>query len=326
MLEPDTIDVATPAVQLRVLSWGPEDAPIALCLHGFPDTAYGWRKVAPMLVDAGWRVVAPFMRGYAPSSLPKDGSYHVGALMDDALRVLDAAGATGRDVIIGHDWGAMAGAGLAAMPDSPFTKAVIMSVPPSASFRPPAVGFPMSAASSRHCRRSCCEAGTSCTSNCPGCQNVPPNGSCRGCGGNGHPDIAPTRISATSKAAIGAPDRWRAALGLLPRGRAQYEGAGAVRRAARALAVCAEDPHALSARPRRRLCHTRLRALGARRCCRMAARWRSSTAPGTSCNSNSPTSSLAASSNSWGRRARPSSTPDDCGQPSATTVAAAGDG
>ena len=131
MLEPDTIDVATPAVQLRVLSWGPEDAPIALCLHGFPDTAYGWRRVAPMLVDAGWRVVAPFMRGYAPSSLPKDGSYHVGALMDDALRVLDAAGATGRDVIIGHDWGAMAGAGLAAMPDSPFAKAVIMSVPPS---------------------------------------------------------------------------------------------------------------------------------------------------------------------------------------------------
>ena len=121
---------------MRALTWGPADAPIALCLHGFPDTAYGWRKVAPRLVDAGWRVVAPFMRGYAPTSLPSDGSYHVGALMDDALRVLDAAGPTGRDVLIGHDWGAIAGAGLAAMPDSPFTKAVIMSVPPSAAFRP----------------------------------------------------------------------------------------------------------------------------------------------------------------------------------------------
>jgi pimeloyl-ACP methyl ester carboxylesterase len=76
------------------------------------------------------------MRGYVPSSLPSDGSYHVGALMDDALRVLDAAGPTGRDVFIGHDWGAIAGAGLAAMPDSPFTKAVIMSVPLSAAFRP----------------------------------------------------------------------------------------------------------------------------------------------------------------------------------------------
>ena len=71
MLEPDTIDVATPAVQLRVLSWGPEDAPIALCLHGFPDTAHGWRKVAPVLVDAGWRVVAPFMRGTRRRRCPR---------------------------------------------------------------------------------------------------------------------------------------------------------------------------------------------------------------------------------------------------------------
>ena len=136
MTGPQWLDVATPAGLLRALTWGRADSPIALCLHGFPDTAYGWRKVAPQLVDAGWRVVAPFMRGYAPSSLPSDGSYHVGALMDDALRVLDAAGPTGRDIFIGHDWGAIAGAGLAAMPESPFTKAVIMSVPPSAAFRP----------------------------------------------------------------------------------------------------------------------------------------------------------------------------------------------
>ncbi|MGX9787382.1 alpha/beta fold hydrolase [Mycobacterium sp. MMS18-G62] len=136
MTEPQWLDVSTPAVQLRALTWGPSDAPIAVCLHGFPDTAYGWRKVAPLLAAAGWRVVAPFMRGYVPSSLPTDRSYHVGALMDDALRVLEAAGPTGRDVIIGHDWGAIAGTGLAAMPDSPFTKAVIMSVPPSAAFQP----------------------------------------------------------------------------------------------------------------------------------------------------------------------------------------------
>jgi pimeloyl-ACP methyl ester carboxylesterase len=134
--EPQWFDVAAPTVQLRALTWGPADAPIALCLHGFPDTACSWRKVAPALVNAGWRVVAPFMRGYLPSSLPSDGSYHVGAVMDDALRVLDAAGPTGRDVFIGHDWGAIAGAGLAAMPDSPFSKAVIMSVPLTAAFRP----------------------------------------------------------------------------------------------------------------------------------------------------------------------------------------------
>ena len=46
------------------------------------------------------------------------------------LLLRSAAGGTENDVIIGHDWGAIAGTGLAAMPDSPFTKAVIMSVPP----------------------------------------------------------------------------------------------------------------------------------------------------------------------------------------------------
>ncbi|EUA32725.1 putative ephC [Mycobacterium xenopi 4042] len=47
-----------------------------------------------------------------------------------------AAGGTTRDVVIGHDWGAIAATGLVAMPDSPFAKAVIMSVPPAAAFRP----------------------------------------------------------------------------------------------------------------------------------------------------------------------------------------------
>lgn len=136
MTEPRELDVRTPDVQLRALEWGAADAPIALCLHGFPDTAHGWRKLAPLLADAGWRVIAPFMRGYAPSSLSSDGSYHVGALMDDALKVLDAAGPTGRDVLIGHDWGAMAAAGIAALPDSPFVKTVVMSVPPTPAFQP----------------------------------------------------------------------------------------------------------------------------------------------------------------------------------------------
>ncbi len=137
MAEPAWIDVQAPEVHLKALTWGPPDAPIALCLHGFPDTAYGWRKFAPQLVDSGWRVIAPFMRGYAPSSIPSDGSYHIGALMDDALRVRSAAGGTPHDVVIGHDWGALAATGLAAMPGSPFAKAVIMSVPPPAAFVPP---------------------------------------------------------------------------------------------------------------------------------------------------------------------------------------------
>ncbi len=135
MTEPRWIDVTAPTVRLRALTWGPDDGPIALCLHGFPDTAYGFRGLATHLVSAGYRVIAPFMRGYVPSSDPTDGSYHIGALMDDALRVRAASNPTDADVVIGHDWGALAATGLAALPDSPFRKAVVMSVPPAATLR-----------------------------------------------------------------------------------------------------------------------------------------------------------------------------------------------
>ena len=47
MPEPRWIDVPGHGGDLKALTWGPPDAPIALCLHGFPDTAYGWRKFAP---------------------------------------------------------------------------------------------------------------------------------------------------------------------------------------------------------------------------------------------------------------------------------------
>ncbi|NCU86832.1 MAG: alpha/beta hydrolase, partial [Actinobacteria bacterium] len=43
---------------------------LALLLHGFPDTANTWRHLMPKLAEAGYRAVAPFMRGYAPSAVP----------------------------------------------------------------------------------------------------------------------------------------------------------------------------------------------------------------------------------------------------------------
>ena len=49
---------------------GRGDGPLALCLHGFPDTAHTWRYLLPRLADAGYHAVAPFLRGYAPTSVP----------------------------------------------------------------------------------------------------------------------------------------------------------------------------------------------------------------------------------------------------------------
>jgi pimeloyl-ACP methyl ester carboxylesterase len=105
------------AVSLRALTWGPARGPLAVLLHGFPDTAHTWRHLGPALAHAGWRVVAPFTRGYAPSAVATDGAGDIAALMDDAVGVHTALGG-GRDaVLIGHDWGAITANALAAHPD-----------------------------------------------------------------------------------------------------------------------------------------------------------------------------------------------------------------
>jgi len=82
--------------------------PLALCLHGFPDTPHGWRHQLPALAEAGYRAVAPWMRGYAPTSIPADGCYQQGALAADANALHEALGGDADAVLIGHDWGATA--------------------------------------------------------------------------------------------------------------------------------------------------------------------------------------------------------------------------
>src|ERR1700740_2474303 len=48
------------------------DGPLALCIHGFPDSPFSYRYLLPALADAGYRAVAPFNRGFAPTELPAD--------------------------------------------------------------------------------------------------------------------------------------------------------------------------------------------------------------------------------------------------------------
>lgn len=128
--EPEVLDVDLPQVSLSALAWGPADGPLAVLLHGFPDTAWTWRHLGPHLGVLGWRAVAPHTRGYAPSGLARDRSYHVGALMADAVGLHDRLGGDERAVVIGHDWGAITANALAGHGDSPFDRVVSLGVPP----------------------------------------------------------------------------------------------------------------------------------------------------------------------------------------------------
>lgn len=114
--------------------------PLALCLHGFPDSAHTWRHLVPALADAGFHAVAPFMRGYAPTAVPDDGLYQTGALSADASALHEALGGDAEAVLIGHDWGAPAVYGAAASAPERWSRVVGMSVPPGPAFGAAFVG------------------------------------------------------------------------------------------------------------------------------------------------------------------------------------------
>lgn len=106
--------------------------PLALCLHGFPDCAHTWRQLLLALAGAGFRAVAPFMRGYAPTAVPADGAYQLGALVADAVALHQVLGGDGDAVLIGHDWGAEAAYGAAAYAPDRWRRLVTLAVPPQA--------------------------------------------------------------------------------------------------------------------------------------------------------------------------------------------------
>jgi pimeloyl-ACP methyl ester carboxylesterase len=120
-------------VDFAYLAEGPADGPLALCLHGFPDTAHTWRYLLPRLADAGYRAVAPFLRGYSPTALAADGRYDTGTLAIDACELHEALGGSDDAVIIGHDWGAFATYGAAAHQPDRWRRVVTAAVAPQAS-------------------------------------------------------------------------------------------------------------------------------------------------------------------------------------------------
>src|SRR5262249_4134937 len=79
-----------------------------------------------------FHAVAPFMRGYAPTAVPGDAAYQVGALAADAVALHEVLGGDGDAVLIGHDWGAEAAYAAAAHAPGRWRRLVTLAVPPAA--------------------------------------------------------------------------------------------------------------------------------------------------------------------------------------------------
>jgi pimeloyl-ACP methyl ester carboxylesterase len=148
-------------LNMHVLESGFEVAkrPCVMLLHGFPELAYSWRKVMPVLAAAGFRVIAPDQRGYGRTTGADDrydgdlASFHLLNLVDDMLGLLAALEVRYAAAVVGHDFGSPVAAWCALARPDIFRSAVLLSAPfggpprPQAAPRSPAAALADSLAS-----------------------------------------------------------------------------------------------------------------------------------------------------------------------------------
>ena len=130
MTEIELIQIDTGDLRFTARTAGPDGGPVVLLLHGFPDRAATFDAMIGALAAAGFRAIAPTMRGYEPSSQPADGDHSLVTLADDVVAWLDALGID-RAHIVGHDWGAATTYLAITRHPERFERAVTLAVPPT---------------------------------------------------------------------------------------------------------------------------------------------------------------------------------------------------
>jgi pimeloyl-ACP methyl ester carboxylesterase len=116
-------------VDLHAVAEGPEDGPVVVLLHGFPEFWYSWHKQIEPLAAAGFRVIVPDQRGYNLSSKPVGvPSYDMPELVSDVIAIADQLGQK-KIFLAGHDWGAAVAWSAALRHPHRIAKLVVLNVP-----------------------------------------------------------------------------------------------------------------------------------------------------------------------------------------------------
>jgi pimeloyl-ACP methyl ester carboxylesterase len=116
-------------LNMRLAEAGSAAAPLVILAHGWPESWYSWRHQMAPLAEAGYRVVAPDMRGYGGTDAPAAvDAYDIEHLVADMAGIVDAAGQE-RAVIVGHDWGAVVAWHAALLRPDRFRAVAALSVP-----------------------------------------------------------------------------------------------------------------------------------------------------------------------------------------------------
>jgi pimeloyl-ACP methyl ester carboxylesterase len=117
------------SLSLHLIEAGPENGPLLILLHGFPEFWWAWRHQIIPLAEVGYRVVVPDMRGYNCSDAPPEvSSYELSILVADVLALADQYGAD-RFSLVGHDWGGIVAWGVGASHSERIERLVIMDAP-----------------------------------------------------------------------------------------------------------------------------------------------------------------------------------------------------
>lgn len=110
------------------------EGPLVVLLHGFPEFWYGWRRQIPALAEAGFRAVAPDMRGYNLSDKPEGvDAYRVERLVEDVAGLVRHLGAE-RAHLVGHDWGGVVAWYFAMLRPELLDRLVVVNAPHPAAF------------------------------------------------------------------------------------------------------------------------------------------------------------------------------------------------
>ena len=126
--------VSVNGLKLHTVVMGPDDGPLAVLLHGFPECWYSWLHQIATLADAGYRVVVPDQRGYNLSQKPVGvESYGVDHLVADVRGLIRAFGRE-KAVVAGHDWGGVVAWRLAMDHPEIVQKLIVMNAPHPAAF------------------------------------------------------------------------------------------------------------------------------------------------------------------------------------------------
>jgi pimeloyl-ACP methyl ester carboxylesterase len=123
----ETLSLNANGIGFHALADGPADGPLVLCLHGFPELGRSWRRQLPALASAGYRAVAPDLRGYGETELR--GPFDLSTLVDDVAGLVAALGRE-RAVVMGHDWGGAVAWSVAARRPSVVERLVVLNCPP----------------------------------------------------------------------------------------------------------------------------------------------------------------------------------------------------